>query len=206
MQKIFTLLISSLLLVGCVESMALLGPASSIVGGGNVAQSTVSSAINYGVKKKTGKSPMQHALAYAEEKNPNKEKKRCISFIEKTNSEACAIAKKQVALTKAKIKNKTKNILKKMPLIKNGELAKKATETMISTRGQAFAEARKEGKDYFIFKGKVYNTKFKIDAAKKTIKSKNLTFVQKKKENIVKNKKSIMELAFDVQTALNKRN
>ena len=57
MPKIFILLISSLLLVGCVESMALLGPASSIVGGGNVAQSTVSSAINYGVKKKNWKKP-----------------------------------------------------------------------------------------------------------------------------------------------------
>ena len=108
MKKIFTLLISTFLLVGCAETMVLLGPASSIIGGGNVVQSSVSSAINYGVKKQTGKSPMQHALAYAEEKNPNKEKKRCISFIEKTNSEACAIAKKQVALAKIKVKKKSK--------------------------------------------------------------------------------------------------
>ena len=115
MPKIFILLTSSLLLVGCVESMALLGPASSIVGGGNVVQSTVSSAINYGVKKKTGKSPMQHALSYAEKKNPNKEKKRCISFIEKTNSEACMIVNKQIASTKAAVVKKitsTQNFVK----------------------------------------------------------------------------------------------
>ena len=179
MQKIIVLLSSMFLLVGCIESVALLGTSSA---NGKLVQSSLKSGVSLGIKKTTGKTPLQHALNYAEEKNIDKKKKKCISFIEKTNSEACAIAKKQVALTKAKIKNKTKNILKKMPLIKNGELAKKATETMISTRGQAFAEARKEGKDYFIFKGKVYNTKFKIDAAKKTIKSKNLTFVQKKKE------------------------
>jgi len=167
MQKIFTLLISSLLLVGCVESMALLGPASSIVGGGNVAQSTVSSAINYGVKKKTGKSPMQHALSYAEKKNPNKEKKRCISFIEKTNSEACAIAKKQIALTQTKIKKKTKNIFKKISLTKKDPVTEKAFGTLKISRGQAFTKARKEGKDNFVYNGKIYNTKFKNRVAKK---------------------------------------
>jgi hypothetical protein len=108
MKKTFVLLTFLLLLVGCIESMALLGPASSVIGGGNVVHSTASSAINYAVKKKTGKSPMQHVVAYAEEKNPNKEKKRCISFVEKTNSEACAIAKKQVVLTHAKLKKKKK--------------------------------------------------------------------------------------------------
>ena len=47
---------------------------------------------------------MQHALAYAQEKNPDKKKEKCISFIEKTNSEACAIAKKQISLAQNKIK------------------------------------------------------------------------------------------------------
>ena len=206
MKKTFLLLTSSLLLVGCVESMALLGPASSVIGGGNVVQSSVSSAVNYGIKTKTGKTPMQHALAYAEEKNPNKEKKRCISFIKKTNSETCAIAKKQVVLAQIKIKEKTKNILKKMPLTKKGLGAKKVIETTITPRGKAFAEARKNGKDYFIFKGKIYNTKFKSDVAEKIIKPNNLVFVEKKNKDIIKPKKSIMELALDVQSALNKKN
>lgn len=116
MIKIFFLLTSTLLLVSCAETMALLGPASSVVGGGNVAQSTVSSVVNYGIKKGTGKTPIQHALAYAEEKNPNKKKERCISFIEKTNSEACMILNKQIALTQANVAKKissTKNLIKK---------------------------------------------------------------------------------------------
>ena len=51
MKKIFALLTLMLLTVGCAETFALLGPASSIVGGGNIVQSSASSAINYGIKK-----------------------------------------------------------------------------------------------------------------------------------------------------------
>ena len=91
------------LLTGCAESLALLGPSSTAVTGGNIAQSAFSSAINYSVKKQTGKSPMEHAMAYAEEMNPKKKKEPCLSFAEKTNSEICAIVKKQLQITKSKI-------------------------------------------------------------------------------------------------------
>jgi len=102
MKKIFGLLISLSLLSGCAQSLALLGPASTSVTGGNLAQSAVSSSISYGVKKQTGKSPMEHAMAYAEKHNPDKKKEPCLSFIEKTNSEICTIVKKQLNLTKSK--------------------------------------------------------------------------------------------------------
>jgi hypothetical protein len=205
MKKIFFLLTSLLLLSGCVEAMALLGPASSAIGGGNIVHSSISSAASYGVKKTTGKSPMQHALAYAEEKNPNKEKKRCISFIEKTNSEACAIVKKQAALTGAKVKKKTKSFFKKNILNKKNIVNKKVTETALSPRGQAFAKARKQGKDYFIFNSKIYNTRFKGVETKKKIESKSFAFVKKNEnKNLIKSKKSVMEQALDVQAALNK--
>ena len=115
MKKIFILLASIILLTGCVETVALLGPASSIVGGGNVVHSSISSAASYGVKKATGKSPMQHALAYAEEKNPNKKKDRCLSFVKEKKSEACYIAKKQISTIK---KSVSKKILKVVALSK----------------------------------------------------------------------------------------
>ena len=108
MKKILGLLLGLSLLTGCAESLALLGPTSSAVTGGNIAQSAFSSAVNYGVKKQTGKSPMEHALAYAEEINPEKKKKPCLSFAEKTNSEICAIVKKQLELTKSKIQMRSK--------------------------------------------------------------------------------------------------
>ena len=108
MKKILGLLLGLLLLTGCAESLALLGPTSTAVTGGNIAQSAFSSAVNYGVKKQTGKSPMEHAIAYAEEINPEKKKEPCLSFAEKTNSEICAIVKKQLELSKSKILMRSK--------------------------------------------------------------------------------------------------
>ena len=108
MKKILGLLLGLTLLTGCVESLALLGPTSTAATGGNIAQSALSSAVNYSVKKQTGKSPMEHAIAYAEEKNPEKKKEPCLSFVEKTNSEICALLKRQLKLTKSNILMKSK--------------------------------------------------------------------------------------------------
>ena len=108
MKKILGFLLGLTLLTGCAESLALLGPTSTAVTGGSVAQSAFSSALNYGVKKQTGKSAVEHAMAYAEEKNLKKKKEPCLSFAEKTNSEICAIVKKQLKLTKSKILEKSK--------------------------------------------------------------------------------------------------
>ena len=109
MKKIFILLTSIMLLSGCVETIALLGPASSVIGGGNVVHSSISSAASYGVKKTTGKTPMQHALAFAEEKNPNKNKDRCISFVKQKETETKKGIEKKIKGKKVKIKKiKTK--------------------------------------------------------------------------------------------------
>ena len=93
MKKIFSLLAMSVLLSGCVESMALIGPATTGAGSGKIAQSAISPVLSYGVKKQTGKSLMEHAMTYAEEMNPQKKKQPCLSFAKKTNSEICAIVK-----------------------------------------------------------------------------------------------------------------
>ena len=103
MKKIFASLLSLVLLSSCAESLALLGPASTSVGGGNVTNSAFSSALSYGVKKQTGKSPMEHVVAYAEKHNPERNKSKCISFLEVTESELCEILKKNITQTKNKI-------------------------------------------------------------------------------------------------------
>ena len=105
MGKIFGLLIMFILFNGCAESVALLGSGAS---NGKIVQSSFNSVISYGVKKQTGKTPIEHAIAYAEEKNPEKKKEPCLSFVEKTNSEICALLKKQLKLTKSKILTKSK--------------------------------------------------------------------------------------------------
>ena len=104
MKKIFVLLTTMLLLNGCAESVALLGTVGN-ASNGKILQSSFNSAISYGVRKQTGKGPLQHALAYAEKVNPEKKKEPCLSFVKKTNSEICAIVKKQLSLTKSKIIN-----------------------------------------------------------------------------------------------------
>ena len=107
MGKIFVLLTTLLLLNGCAESVALLGTSAGTASNGKILQSSFNSAISYGIKQQTGKGPIQHVIAYAEKINPEKEKEPCLSFIEKTNSEICAIVKKQLKITKSKIKNET---------------------------------------------------------------------------------------------------
>ena len=105
MKKILGLLITLFLLNGCAESVALLSTGAS---NGKIVQSSFNSVISYGVKKQTGKTPIGHAIAYAEENNPEKKKEPCLSFVEKTNSEICALLKKQLKLTKSKILTKSK--------------------------------------------------------------------------------------------------
>ena len=109
MKKILGLLLGLILLTGCAESLALLGPTSTAVTGGKNTLSAFSTAVNYGVKKQTGKSTMEHMMTYAEQMKPKKKKDACLSFAEKTNSEICAIVKKQLNITKSKIKNETKD-------------------------------------------------------------------------------------------------
>ena len=112
MKKIFFLLSLTFLLNGCAESIALLGTSTS---NGRIVQSSLNSAISYKVKKQTGKTPLEHAISYAEKKNPEGKKETCISFIERTRSEFCTILKKEITLTNTALVEKTSKIVKKFP-------------------------------------------------------------------------------------------
>ena len=112
MKKILVLLSTIFLLSGCAESLALLGTNTS---NGKILQSSLNSAVSYGVKKQTGKTPLEHVVAYAERVNPEKKQETCISSIERTRSEFCTIVKKQISLTNIALKKKTSEIVKKYP-------------------------------------------------------------------------------------------
>ena len=112
MKKILVLLSMIFLLNGCAESLALLSTGTS---NGKIVQSSLNSAISYGVKKRTGKSPLEHAVAYAERVNPEKKQETCISSVERTRSEFCTIVKKQISFTNTAIKKKSSEIVKKYP-------------------------------------------------------------------------------------------
>ena len=124
MKKVFFLLSSLFLLNGCAESIALLGGSVGGASSGKMLQSSLNSVISYGVKQQTGKTPLGHVLAYAEEKNPEKKKETCFSSIESTRSEFCTIAKKQMSLVNTAAREKVLEITKKYPKTKDVVLKK----------------------------------------------------------------------------------
>ena len=60
MKKFFLLFIFFLFLTGCVQSVALLGPAFTIVKTGSIQQALMGESINQGIKKETGKNVGEH--------------------------------------------------------------------------------------------------------------------------------------------------
>jgi len=128
MKKIFSTLTLMFLLNGCVGSITLLGSTAGGASSGRALQSSLKSAISYGVKKQTGKTPIGHALAYVEKKNPKKKKEPCISFIEKTRSEFCTVIKKKITSTNIAIKEKVSLIAAKPPKIKNTDAVEKVSK------------------------------------------------------------------------------
>ena len=64
MKKFFLLLIFFLFLTGCVQSVALLGPAFTIVKTGSIQQALVGESINQGIKKETGKNVGEHVKQF----------------------------------------------------------------------------------------------------------------------------------------------
>ena len=64
MKKIYFILISFIFLTGCVQSVALLGPAFTIVKTGSIQQALVGESINQGIKKETGKNVGEHVKQF----------------------------------------------------------------------------------------------------------------------------------------------
>ena len=91
------------LLVGCIESIALISGGAV---NGKVVQSSLQSAVSYGVKKKTGKRPLGHALNYSKENKSLKEEKTCSSFDNKKDLDICLMAKEKIISNQANTKKK----------------------------------------------------------------------------------------------------
>ncbi len=116
MKKLIGLLILFFLFSGCFESSLVMGPA---IGGaqGKLAQSSVSTALSYGVKYKTGKYPIQHIL--------KKEKEKAV--------ETASLMGEKVLTTTDKIKD---NLVKKseVKLVKENYETVKAKITKLKIR------------------------------------------------------------------------
>ena len=108
MKKILISITLTMFLTGCAETLAFLGPASTAAGGGNIMRSSFTSALDYGIKKSTGKSSIEHAVGFAEKHNPQRKKVKCVSFLEVTETEVCSILKKRVSELKSQINKSSK--------------------------------------------------------------------------------------------------
>ena len=75
LKKIITGLFLLFFLNGCVQSMALLGPAYTLTSTGNIYQASLSYGSNQAVKKITGKSPTENIKSLANSQKIKAEEK-----------------------------------------------------------------------------------------------------------------------------------
>ena len=95
-------------LTSCAETLAFLGPVSTAAGGGNVVRSSLTTAVDFGIKKSTGKSSLEHAVSFAEKHNPDRKKVKCVEFLEVTETEVCSILKNRVTELRKQINKSSK--------------------------------------------------------------------------------------------------
>jgi predicted RND superfamily exporter protein len=137
MKKLSILVFTFLFLTGCYQSMALLGPATGTANG-KVIQSSLQTAVSYGIKKQTGKSPFEHVLAYTEQSDlencgeDNKLTKKCLNLNEKLLSAQSLVEQKDQIITE--IKTESKEVIQ--------EKAKSARELAISVQAAIIEKSK----------------------------------------------------------------
>ena len=84
-KKIYLLVLISLILSGCIQSTALLGPGVTIATTGNIMQAGLQYGANSAIKKETGKDALTHLKSTLdEEQNSQKLNKKIINFTQNT--------------------------------------------------------------------------------------------------------------------------
>ena len=91
MKKTIILIASMFLLASCVESMALFGSGAA---NGKLTQSSINTAVGYGIKKQTSKSPLEHALQFSKKNKAKKNSFLGKPLMENTSSLQSSIDKK----------------------------------------------------------------------------------------------------------------
>ena len=73
MKKLFLILVSFVFLSGCVQSVALLGPAFTIIKTGSIQQAFVGGSIDRGIKNETGKNVSEHVMQFLDKDTKDQE-------------------------------------------------------------------------------------------------------------------------------------
>ena len=84
-KKIYLLVLISIILSGCIQSTALLGPGVTIATTGNIMQASLQYGANTAIKRETGKDALTHLKSAVEkEKDSQKLNKKIINFTQNT--------------------------------------------------------------------------------------------------------------------------
>ena len=84
-KKIYLLVLIPIILSGCIQSTALLGPGVTIATTGNIMQAGLQYGANTAIKKETGKDALTHLKSVVEkEKDSQKLNKKIINFTQNT--------------------------------------------------------------------------------------------------------------------------
>ena len=88
-KKIYLLVLISIILSGCIQSTALLGPGVTIATTGNIMQAGLQYGANSAIKKETGKDAITHLKdAVEEERDNQKLNKKIRNFTQNTINRA----------------------------------------------------------------------------------------------------------------------
>ena len=88
-KKIYSLVLISIFLSGCIQSSALLGPGVTIATTGNIMQAGLQYGANSAIKKETGKDALTHLKDAVEEEQDNKKlNKKIRNFTQNTINRA----------------------------------------------------------------------------------------------------------------------
>ena len=87
MKKIFVFIVSGLILSGCAQSTAMLGPAISLASSGNVSQAGLTFITNKAVEKETGMNTVSFVSNKIEKQNSKNRLKRDFKKLVQNNFE-----------------------------------------------------------------------------------------------------------------------
>ena len=106
-KKIAFILMSVVLLTGCVQSTAFLGPAITVAATGNIAQAGFTYGTNEVIKRETGKNTMQYvsSLFEPEDKNLLKSEDKKVTI----NEDLIALVESSIKKTRQKLLQKKSN-------------------------------------------------------------------------------------------------
>ena len=85
MKKILVFIVSGLILSGCAQSTAMLGPAITLASSGNVSQAGLTFFTNKAVEKETGMDTVSYVSSQIEKQNSKNKLKREFKNLVETN-------------------------------------------------------------------------------------------------------------------------